>query len=508
MMSHKFKVRLAAGSLAAACILMLVLAPATFAFDIATIEQKVTKFSLPNGLRVIVMEDHSAPVVTCVTFANVGDADDPKGATGLAHVFEHMAFKGTSDIGTNNAKAEAKALEAVDVAFGKWRTETLKAHLADTALIRQYREEMLKAQEAAGAYVVTNEFGKLVEENGGVGLNAGTGYDQTVYFFSLPSNRVELWFALESSRFHDPVIREFYKEVDVVKEERRMRIESSPFGKLMEEFLGAAFKAHPYGISGIGHMSDLSMLTRDEAIKFFKTYYGPSNLVIAIVGDVNTEQVKKLAQTYFGRLQAVPTPPRLVTVEPPQQGERRVEVEDASQPILMIGYHRPAETHPDNAALSALSDYLGQGRTSLIYKRLVKQEKIAVQAGAFPQFPASKYPNLFVTYAVPSPGITAAQCEKAILEEVEKVKNEILTAEELNQIKARKKAELVNQLNSRQGMAIQLAGYETAYGDWRQLFKELDQINAVTAEDIQRVAKEYLTGTNRTVGYIRTQEAS
>ena len=504
-MKYKIKPALA---LVATAFTLAMAATAVFAFDVASIEQKVTKFTLANGLRVLVMEDHSAPVVTCVTWADVGDADDPKGFTGMAHVFEHMAFKGTSDIGTNNAKAEAKALEAVDLAFDKYRAEVLKDHLADTALIRQYREEMLKAQEAAGAFVVTNEFGKLVEENGGVGLNAGTGYDQTVYFFSLPSNRVELWFALESSRFYDPVIREFYKEVDVVKEERRMRIESSPFGKLMEEFLGVAFKAHPYGVSGIGHMSDLNLLTREEAIKFFKKYYGPSNLVIAIVGDVNSAQVKKMAETYFGRLKATPKPQRLATVEPPQLGERRVEVEDASQPILMIGYHRPAETHPDNAALSALSDCLGQGRTSRIYKRLVKQDKKAVQAGAVATFPASKYPNLFMTYAVPSPGVTAAECEQIILEETEKLKNELLTDDEVSQIKARKKAELVNQLNSRQGMAIQLAGYETAYGDWRQLFKELDQINAVTAQDIQRVAREYLSGTNRTVGYIRTKEAS
>jgi len=504
-MRHRVRTGLA---LLATALTLALATTAAFGFDIASIEQKVTEFTLPNGLRVLVMEDHSAPVVTCVTWADVGDADDPKGATGMAHVFEHMAFKGTSDIGTNNAKAEAKALEAVDAAFQKYRNEVLKAHLADTALIRQYREEMLKAQEAAGAYVVTNEFGKLVEENGGVGLNAGTGYDQTVYFFSLPSNRVELWFALESSRFYDPVIREFYKEVDVVKEERRMRVESSPFGKLMEEFLAAAFKAHPYGISGVGHMSDLNLLTREEAIQFFKTYYGPSNLVIAIVGDVNTAQVKKMAETYFGRLKAGPDPQRLGTVEPPQLGERRVEVEDASQPILMIGYHRPAETHPDDAALSALSDILGQGRTSRIYKRLVKQEKKAVQAGAAASFPASKYPNLFMTYAVPSPGVTAAECEKIILEETETLKNELLSDEEVNQVKARKKAEFVNQLNSRQGMALQLAGYETAYGDWRQLFKQLDLINAVTAQDIQRVAKEYLTGTNRTVGYIRTKEAS
>src|SRR5262245_21065851 len=193
----KYRIKPALGIAIAAVAATLCALPA-LAFDVASIEQRVNKFTLPNGLRVLVMEDHSAPVVSCVTFADVGDADDPKGFTGMAHVFEHMAFKGTSEIGTNNAKAETKALEAVDAAFLKYRSEVLKAHLADTALIRQYRDEMMKAQDAAGAFVVTNEFGKMVEENGGVGLNAGTGYDQTVYFYSLPSNRVELWFALES----------------------------------------------------------------------------------------------------------------------------------------------------------------------------------------------------------------------------------------------------------------------------------------------------------------------
>jgi predicted Zn-dependent peptidase len=477
------------------------------AFDFATVEEKITEFELDNGLRVIVMEDHSAPVVSCVTWANVGTVDDPKGATGMAHVFEHMAFKGTTEIGTNNPKAEAEALNEVDAAFYRWRAEVLKAHLADSTLINQYKEEIKAAQEAASEFVITNEFGKLVEENGGVGLNAGTGSDQTVYFFSLPSNRVELWFALESGRFYDPVIREFYKEVGVVREERRMRTESNPFGKLIEEYLGVAFKSHPYGISGVGHMSDLEMMTRQEARDFYKKYYVPSNLVVSIAGDVTAKQIKKLATTYFGRLPKSPKPERVGTVEPPQQGERRVAVEDASQPILFMGFHRPADTHPDNAVLTALSDYLGQGRTSRIYKRLVKEEKMAIQAGAFPQFPGAKYPTQFVTFAIPSKGVTAAECEAVILEEIEKMKEELITPEEMEQIKARAKAQLVNQLSSRQGIALQLAAYETAYGDWRALFKELDLINAVTAEDIQRAAKEYLTSTNRTVGQIVTTES-
>ncbi len=477
-------------------------------FDFASVKEKITSFELDNGLRVIVMEDHSAPVVTCVTLADVGAADDPKGATGLAHVFEHMAFKGTTEVGTNDAEAERVALNEVDDAYYAWRAEVLKAHLADSALLQEYWDQFKAAEEAADQYVVTNEFGKIVETNGGVGLNAGTASDFTIYFFSLPSNRVELWFALESGRFYDPVIREFYKEIDVVKEERRMRIESNPFGRLFEEFLGVAFEAHPYGISGIGHMSDLTMITRDEAERFFDKYYVPSNLVVAVVGDVKAKDVKKLAKTYFGRLPASPKPERIGTVEPPQLGERRVTIPDAAQPILIMGYHRPAETHADNPALNALADYLGQGRTSLLYEKLVKQEKMAVQVGAFPSFPGSKYPHLFAVYAVPSQDVTAADCEAEILSEIERLKEEPIPAEEVEFIKARAKADLINELSSRQGMAIQLAAYETAYNDWERLFTELDAINAVTAEDILRVANEYLTDKNRTVGSIVTVDES
>jgi len=218
--------------------------------------------------------------------------------------------------------------------------------------------------------------------------------------------------------------------------------------------------------------------------------------------------VRKLAQTYFGRLPKSPRPERIGTVEPPQLGERRVVVEDASQPLLILGFHRPAETHPDDAALSALADYLGQGRTSILYKKLVKEMKIAVDAGAFPALPGSKYPTQFGVYAVPAKDVTAADCENVILEEIEKLKETLVPADELAGIKARAKAQLINQLSSRQGLALQLAGYETAYGDWEQLFGQLDDINALTAEDIQRVAKEYLTATNRTVGSIVTTQES
>jgi predicted Zn-dependent peptidase len=340
-----------------------------------------------------------------------------------------------------------------------------------------------------------------------VGFNAGTSWDFTQYIVSLPSNKAELWMLMESDRFCNPVIREFYKERDVVMEERRLGIESQPQGRLIEEFLAVAYKAHPYGRHVIGHMSDLQTMTRSEAEDFFRKYYGPNNLTIAIVGDVNPRHIKSLARKYFARIPAGPKPDPVETVEPPQIGERRVTVEDPAQPFVVIGYHKPGIIHPDNAVFDAITDIIGMGRTSRLHKSLVKEKKIAVAASAFQGLPGNKYPGLFLFYAVPAKGHTHQECEEAIYEEVEKLKAELVTSEELAKAKTRARAGLIRQLDSNSGLAGQLTFYEVVTGDWRNLFNQLDQIDKVTAEDIQRVAKEYFTKKNRTVGVIETTAA-
>ncbi len=272
------------------------------------VEKKVVEFTLKNGLKFIVLPRREAPVVSFVTYADVGSVDDPKGQTGMAHMFEHMAFKGTPTIGTKDYKKEKTALKKVDEAYAALQTERLKGEKANPERLKFLEEDFEKAQEQAAEYVERDEFSTVIERQGGVGLNAGTGADQTVYFYSLPSNKIELWFSLESDRFLNPVLREFYKERDVVMEERRLRIESQPIGKLVEEFLSVAYKAHAYGIMGIGHMSDLQNLTRAQGEEFFQKYYSPSSLTIAVVGDVDPEQVRRLARTYFGRIPGGPKP--------------------------------------------------------------------------------------------------------------------------------------------------------------------------------------------------------
>ncbi|UCD51535.1 MAG: insulinase family protein, partial [Phycisphaerales bacterium] len=336
------------------------------------------------------------------------------------------------------------------------------------------------------------------------GLNAGTSADYTVYFVNLPSNKLELWMLMESDRFLNPVLREFYKEKDVVMEERRMRTETQPVGKLLEEFLAVAYKAHPYGQPVIGHMSDLEALTRSEAEAFFRTHYGPTNLTMAIVGDVDPARVKALATEYFGRIPARPHPRPVETVEPPQQGERRVIIEDPAQPFVLIGYHKPGINHPDNAVFDAITDIVGMGRTSRLYKSLVKEKRIAMYASGFQGMPGNKYPGLFLFYAVPARGHSSQECEEAIYAEIERLKDEVVDAEDLKKAKTRARAAVIRQLRSNSGLAGQLTAFEVMTGDWRNLFKQIDQIDQVTAEDIQRVARQYFTTKNRTVGIIQT----
>ena len=479
------------------------LAGSAGAQDLAEFEKRVTEFTLPNGLHFIVLERHEAPVAAFLTFANVGAVDEQRGKTGLAHVFEHMAFKGTRTIGTRDYPAEARTLARIDELFAAIQAERGKPN-PDKARLDGLHQQFTQAQADAQKYLVHDEFEETLQRAGGQGLNASTGSDQTIFFVSLPSNKAELWMALESDRFLDPVLREFYKERDVIMEERRRGVESDPTGRLLEEFMGVAYKAHPYGTEVIGHMSDLEGLSRADAEAFFKRCYNPSNLTIAVVGDVDPGQVRHMAERYFARIPSGPKPEPVQTVEPPQLGERRVMVEDQAQPIVLIGFHKPGINDPNNAVFDAMTDIMGAGRTSRLYRSLVRDKRIAVQASAFHGMPGEKYPGLFVIYSVPAKGHTNEESEQALLAEVEKLKSELASPEEVKKAKTRARAGLIRQLGSNIGLAQRLTYYQVVTGDWRNLFTQLQWIDKVTAEDIQRVAQETFTRKNRTVGLIET----
>jgi predicted Zn-dependent peptidase len=290
---------------AVALWVLLVLGPAAMGQDLAGFEKRLTKFSLENGLTFLVLERHEVPVISFHTYADVGSVDEVKGITGLAHLFEHMAFKGTKTIGTKNYRAEAAAMAKMDGLFDAIKKEKRKGDQADPEVLKKLQEQFDQAGQEAQKYIVEDEYEETLTQQGADGFNAYTSEDATQYIVSLPSNKLQLWMMLEAGRFAHPVLREFYKEKDVVMEERRM-MENSPTGRLYEEFQGIAFIAHPYGEGVIGHMSDLQTLTRGEAGAFFRKYYCPSNLTVAIVGDVDPANVRKLAQKYFASIPSGP----------------------------------------------------------------------------------------------------------------------------------------------------------------------------------------------------------
>jgi predicted Zn-dependent peptidase len=478
-----------------------------FAGTLQEVEKNVSTFTLSNGLKVIVYENHMTPVFSAVTYANVGSVDEVPGITGLAHIFEHMAFKGTSTIGTKDYAKEKEAIEKEEAAFLALKAEKAKGHLADAEKIKKLEADMKAAQDEARTFVVPNEYMQIVEREGAEDLNASTAFDQTRYYYNFPSNKMELWAYMESERYLDPVLREFHTEKNVIAEERRMGIESQPVGRLLEEFLALAFKAHPYGVFVVGHMSDILNVSREDALDFFREHYTPENMVVAVAGDVKPDQLKPVMEKYFGRLERRPAPPPVTTVEPPQLGERREVIKDPSQPILIMGYHKGSFNDPDNPVFSAITDIMGNGRTSRLYKRLVRDEKLAIDAGAFSGgLSGEKYPGLFIFYAVPMQGKTNAECEKAIFEEIEKMKADPVTDEELARVKTRTKGDFIRGLQSNMGMAGQLAYYEVIAGNWKSLFTELDRIEKVTKDDIQRVTKQVFTEANRTVAAIVHEE--
>ncbi len=354
--------------------------------------------------------------------------------------------------------------------------------------VAQLEAEFQQVEAQAAKLVKQNELGQIVEQAGGVGLNANTSTEATRYLYSFPANKLELWMSLESERFLDPVIRrEFYKERDVILEERRMRVDNSPIGMMVEKFIDTAYKVHPYRRPVIGYDEDIRNLTPEDVQKFFDAHYVPSNLTIAIVGDVN--------------------PAEQIPVEPPQKQTREVTLQLPSQPWYLEGYHRPAVTHPDNAVYEIIGSLLSNGRTSRLYKSLVERQRLALNAQGFSGFPGDKYPNLMLFYALTAPGHTVDELAVALRQEIDKLKTEPVAAVDLERVKTQARAGLLRTLASNMGMAQQLLEYEVKTGSWQNLFKQLDDISAVTTADIVRVAKETFTPKNRTIGKLLSKEA-
>ena len=465
----------------------------------ANLEDRVVEHRLANGLTLLLMERHQAPIVAVNLTYKVGGVYEHNGITGVAHLYEHMAFKGTRTIGVTDAEKEKPVLEELDRLAEAVMAEKLKGPAADQTRLAALRKRFTEVEAQAQQFVVPAELATLYQRNGGVGLNATTGKDVTRYFLSFPANRLPLWAAVESDRMANGVLREFYKEKKVVLEERRQSTDNSSSGRLHEAFAAAAFLAHPYGQPVIGWPSDLEALSRTQTEAFFQTYYGPVNAVLAVVGDIKPKEVIALVENTFGRIPARPPAPPVLTEEPPYSGERRVEVEFSAEPQLLIGYHKPSASHPDDDVFDVLESLLSEGRTSRLYKRLVQEKQLALNISAFSDYPGAQYPNLFVISAAPRAPHTTTEIEQAVYEELDRLKREPVSPHELQKILNQVDAAQVRALRSNSGMASRLAYFQAISEDWRETFKRRDRIAKVTPDDIRRVAAQYFTKSNRVV---------
>ena len=465
------------------------------------LQKKASDFTLPNGLHFIVLERHESPVVSFHTWVNVGSVDDPAGQTGMAHMFEHLAFKGTETIGTHNWPEEKKALDAVEEAYDHMEAEANKGIKADSMRVDMLRNQLRNAADNAQRLSASADYRRVFEESGALALNATVSATSSEFFYSLPSNRLEFWFLMESQRLQHPVFRDFYREREAVTEEYRQRVEASPQGKLMAEVLAAAFQAHPYRNPSGGWPSDILNLRRTQAQAFYDRYYVPGNMTIAIVGDVVAVDAKRLAERYFGPMPARPMPPVATTGEPPQNGPKTVILERPGPPLTVVGYKRPNQYDKDDIALDLVQILLSQGRTGMLYSMLVQEKRVAQQATAVATNPDGRDPNLFIFMMAPAQGHTVEENQRALEDLLQRFKSTPPDPQSLDRAKAQGRANIVRRMASNSELARLLAFVSTNYGDWRKLFTTLDDLDQVKAEDVQRAAIRYFVATGRTTVY-------
>ena len=461
----------------------------------------VTEYALKNGMRFLIVERRESPTFAAFLRFKVGSVNETPGQTGLAHLLEHMMFKGTTRFGSTDPVREQPLLERIDALHVLLETERRKMRvsgvLPDPDRAAALEKELASLERQAKRFVIRNELWDIYRRNGAMNLNASTSRDGTQYFVSLPKNRLELWALLESDRMRDPVFREFYTERDVVQEERRQRVDTNPYGRLMEAAVGTAFTALPYRHPILGWPGDLKNLSHPQAQAYFRTHYAPNNALAVLVGDLDPAEVVRLAERYFGDLAPQAIPPAPILEEPPQPGERRIRVEFPAEPQMLMLYQTPPLGHPDSYPLAVLGALLGDGRSSRLYKRLVEEERLATGISAGPWF--LQYAGLFVVQATPRAPHTLEEIEAAIETEIAALKSDVVHAREMLKVRNQTEVEAVEHLASNAGLASRLGNAWALTGDWRSPFSDQEKLAAVTAEEVRDVARRYLVPTRRTV---------
>ncbi len=479
---------------AAATIILAASAPAE------SLRDRLVVHRMKNGMTVLVYPRGDAPVFAATMSMEVAGSDELSGEGGVAHMFEHMAFKGSHILGTTNYEAEVPLMAAMDEAAEEARLELTKAD-PDEAKVAELRERIRQLQEEQSKYIVKDELDLILERNGATGVNASTSTDFTNYYTELPSNRLELYFWLEAQRMRYPVMREFYSERDVVVEERRQRTDDSPFGALYEAFLTTAFAAHPYGRPVIGWASEITAVTRPMAEAFRVRHYGPKAAVLAIVGKVDPGEVIALSEKYFGDWDAPGEPSRVVTKEPPQRGERRVAVKFDAEPQLMIGWQKPAGPSKDDLALQVFSMLATDTSTSPFYKELVVEKQVATSIGSNTG-PGEKYEGLFILTATPRAPHTVAELEAAIDECLARVLENGFTEAELERARRSIEMHYLRTRRSNAAFATALAESANLRDNPFAIEDEMKQALALGTDEIIAAARRYLVRDARTVAWL------
>jgi len=483
-------------------------------------EVPVQETWLDNGLRLLMVERHDTPSVACGWVAHVGSANETYGITGIAHLHEHMMFKGSSTIGTTDYEAEMVIMDRLDAIRVEMEAEysllreakrrgDVEGNIYDlenqTDRLGELREQMKKLQEEQREYTVKDEFDKIYTAMGASSMNAGTSEDFTVYFITVPANKLELWFWMESERLLNRVFREFYSERDVVREERRMRVESDPTAKYEEQYDSTFWTSTPYHHPVVGWPADVESISREQANAFFGTFYAPNNLTAALVGDFNPAEALKLAEKYLGRIPSGPKVPEVVTEEIEQLQPLRMYAEADTNPSVQIRWHTAPFVHKDRYALDLMSGILS-ARTGRLYKGLVEENKLAT-GEPYAYGRPMKYAGMFEIGAELADGVTHQQVEDALLVEIEKMKNEPVGERELQKVKNQSTADTYRRFQSNFFLMLQLLIFDT-WGDWHFLNDAPAKWDAVTPDDIMRVANNYFTKDDQNILWYSREEGT
>ncbi len=501
--------------LAAALVPLLIgLAAPSLAQEVPVVEKH-----LANGMTLLLVERHDEPTVAGGWVAHVGSSNERPGITGIAHLFEHMMFKGTPTIGTKDYKKDLKIIEEQERVRDEMRQEERKVRAQyrqgeiDDPLKLENKTDRYKELEKEFAKLITeqrdilvkNEFDKVYTSAGGSGMNAFTSEDMTAYFITVPANKIELWMWMESERILHPIFREFYAERDVVFEERRMRTDSTPLGRFAEEFNAMFWESCTYSWPVVGWPSDIPSISKAEADTFYKLYYCPQNLTLILVGDLTPDQAEKLAKKYFERIPRGPqNPPDVVTLEVPQLAEKRMNAEAEANPQVDINWHTVAFKHKDSYPLEILGQLLAT-RTGRLYKGMVLGSGVATEVYA--DQGSQKWAGYFNAGGEARDGHTPEEVEQGIYAILEKLQQEEVPAEELTKVKNNFAAAEYRRLSANSPILMNLI-HNDGEGDWREINDAGKKIQAVTAADVKRVAQKYFTKENRTVAIYKRKPAA